>query len=111
MRRNKTMGRKAREKVWDTVAFIQFKRKYRYSHQATKPIRVESSLTPEDLRVAESEGEHDQDIIYVDEKFENDLNTYEERQAKREKEKWEARFTAMKVMQQAQKDTKSTGRE
>ena len=110
MRLNRARGRASRQKVWDTIALIEFKRKYKFSHQAVKPIRVESDITPESLAVEGDErdeaaikaamGEDDDNIILVDPKWENHLNTYEERKAKREKELWEKRFASMAEMQQ-----------
>ena len=109
MRLNKARGRASRQRVWDTVALIEFKRKYKFSHQVVKPVRVESDITPESLAIEGDERDEaamkaamgdDDNIILVDPKWEDHLNTYEERKAKREKEIWEERFASMAEMQE-----------
>ena len=99
-RNNRARGRRSFDKVRSMVQLIQFKRKYKYSHQAMRPVRVErSEITPESL------GELDEKTqkIMVGPEFRDVLSTYEERQARREKEKWDARFKYMEEVQQKMK--------
>ena len=104
MRKNKDRGRQSAQKVWTTVALIEFKRKYKYSHQATKAFRVESNITPQSLAIqgdeadekaaaADEDGEREK--IIVDNKWDGALSTYEERKMKRENELWEKRFATV----------------